>query len=220
MRFWVLVAVALTSVPVLKARAGELVGTVRYAGTAPAPSRTITTKDRATCGNEVEDESLVVTEGRLANVILVVKGAPARPPTTAVLDQERCRYRPHVQVVPVGSTLEIRNGDDLLHSVHGWAGRLTRFDIVTPSKGIRVPTKLEKVGRIDVRCDVHAWMSAVVMVADGPAAVTDRDGGFEIRNLPAGTYSVTAWHERLGEKILEVTVPDRGGAKLELSYGP
>jgi plastocyanin len=168
----------------------------------------------------VEDESLVVSEGRLANVVLVVKGVPPRPPATVTLDQERCRYRPHVLAVPVGSTVEIANADELLHSVHGWAGRITRFDVVTPSKGSRVPTRLEKPGVIQVRCDVHAWMSAVVMVADGPTAVTGRDGTFEIRDLPAGTYTVAVWHERLGEKSVEVTVPARGPAKLELTYGP
>jgi plastocyanin len=168
----------------------------------------------------VDDESFVVTDGRLANVVLVVKGAPPPPPTTVTLDQERCRYRPHVLAVPIGSTLEIGNADELLHSVHGWAGRITRFDVVTPSKGTRVPTRLAKAGVIQVRCDVHAWMSAVVVVADGPAAVTSRDGAFEIRDLPAGTYTITAWHERLGEKSAEVTVPARGPARLDLTFGP
>ncbi len=218
MRALVLVVVAAISSAGGEAWAGDLIGTVSYAGAPPAPVRTVTTKDRATCGTEIEDESLLVADGKLANVVVVVRGAPARPPTTAVLDQERCRYRPHVQAGPVGSTLEIRNGDDLLHSVHGWAGRVTRFDVVTPSKGARVPTKLDRPGRIDVRCDVHSWMSAVVMVADGPAAVTGADGGFAIRDLAAGTYTVTAWHERLGEKTLEVTMPATGTAKLELAY--
>ena len=220
MRSLTLSAAVLLALLGSETRAGELRGTVRYAGPAPSRPSLATNKDRAVCGDQVEDESLLVTEGRLANVVLVVKGAPARAAVTARLDQERCRYRPHVQAVPAGSTLEITNGDELLHSVHGWVGKMSRFEVVTPSKGDRIPTKLEKPGLVQVRCDVHAWMSAVVLVADAPAAVSGRDGTFEIRDLPAGTFTVTAWHERLGEKSLEVTVPARGPVELELSYGP
>lgn len=201
------------------ARAGDVVGRVRYTGAAPAPSSLETTKDRAICGQQVEDESLLVSTGGLANVVLVVKGAPAPAPRTITLDQERCRYRPHVQVAPVGSTLEILNGDELLHSVHGWEGRATRFDVVTPSKGDRATTKLPRAGLIEVRCDVHSWMTAYVVVADGPATVTAQDGRFAIRGVPPGTYTVTAWHERLGARTAQVTVGAQGEAELDLSYG-
>jgi plastocyanin len=221
MRWVVLVAVTVSIAgPGPRVWAGDIVGTVRWTGPVPPAVPVATTKDRAVCGAEVEDETLLVTGGRVANVLLLVKGAPAAPPTTATLDQERCRYRPHAQVVPVGSTLDVTNSDELLHSVHGWAGRVTRFDVVTPSKGVRVPTKLGRPGIVQIRCDVHAWMSAVVLVADGPAAVTGRDGAFEIRGVPGGTYTVTGWHERLGERSVEVTVPERGPVKLELVFAP
>jgi len=213
-------AVALLLVAPGRGGAGELTGSVRYGGPASAPGTIPTTKDRAVCGGTIEEESLVVAGDRVANAVVVVKGAPAAPPVRATLDQERCRYRPHVQAVPVGSTLDITNGDPLLHSVHGWSGHVTRFDIVTPSRGMRVPTRLDKPGLIQVRCDVHAWMVAYVLVVEGPATVTGRDGAFAIHDLPAGKYVVTTWHERLGEKRAEVTVPARGEVRLDVSYGP
>lgn len=201
------------------ALAGDVIGAVRFTGT-PTPLATVeTTKDRAVCGEQVEDESLLVSGSRVANVVVVVKGAPAPPPATVTLDQQRCRFRPHVLVAPVGSTLAVQNGDDLLHSVHGWEGRRTRFDLVTPSKGDRVPTKLPKPGVIQVQCDVHSWMKAYVVVTDAPAAVTGQDGGFAIRGVPPGTYTVTAWHERLGERTAQITVPVQGPVSVDLAYG-
>jgi hypothetical protein len=200
------------------AAAADLKGVALYRGAVQHRPPVETIKDRAVCGAVVEDESLLVTGGRLANVVVMVRGAPRGPPATLALDQRGCRYRPRVQAAPVGSTLEVTNGDPILHSVHGWAGHVTRFDIVTPEPGVRIPTRLDRAGLIQVRCDVHSWMLAFVMVTEGPAAVSGLDGEFTIRDLPPGTYSVTAWHERLGEKVTQVTVPAEGEARLELTF--
>jgi plastocyanin len=202
------------------ALAGDVVGVVRFSGAAAPLPPLATTKDRAVCGTEVEDESLLLQGDRLANVVLVVSGARGTAsPATLTLDQRRCRFRPRVQVAPVGSTLEAVNGDRLLHSVHGWAGRMTRFDLVLPADGMRAPARLDRAGLIEIRCDVHSWMSAYVMVSDAPAAVSGPDGAFAMRGVPAGTYQLTAWHERLGERQVAVTVPQRGEARLEVTFG-
>lgn len=212
----VLAALVAASAP---AAAAELTGVVRFTGGAAPRAAVETVKDRSVCGERVEDESLLVADGRLANAVVTVKGAPAPAPATVVLDQRGCRYRPRVLVAPLGSTLEITNGDPVLHSVHGWAGHVTRFDVVTPGRGVRVPTRLDRPGLVQVRCDVHAWMIAYVLVTQEPAAVTGPDGAFTIRGLPPGTYDVTAWHERLGEQVTRVTVPPEGGARVEMSFG-
>ncbi len=201
------------------ARAGDIVGTVRFAGTPPALAPAETTKDRAVCGDAVEDESLVISGGHVADAVLVVQGAPAPAPVRATLDQQRCRFRPHVQAVPVGSTLDVRNGDPILHSVRGREGKRTRFDLVMPSQGEAAPTPLPDAGGIRIDCDVHSWMRAWVVEADAPAAVTGRDGAFAIRGLPAGTYTVRAWHERLGERTVPVTVPAKGEVRVDVVYG-
>jgi hypothetical protein len=200
------------------ARAGDIEGIVRFVGTPAVTAPQPVTKDGAACGKEVPDESFQVAGGRLANVVVIVKGAPPSPPGRAVLDQQGCRFVPHVQAVPAGSTLEIVNGDEVLHNIHGWLGRMTRFNVPTPVKGARIPVKLDRTGVIAVRCDVHGWMSAWIAVADGPAAVAGPDGAFAIRGVPAGKYTVTAWQERLGEKTAEITVPATGTARLELTF--
>lgn len=201
------------------ARAGEVVGTVTFEGAPPPRPAAQVTKDGATCGASQPDESLSTSAGRVAFAVVEVEGAPRPPPVQAALGQERCRFAPHVQAVPAGSTLVVANGDPILHSVRGWTGRRSRFELALASRGDRAQTALDRPGVIQVRCDVHAWMIAYVVVTAGPAAVSSEDGTFAVRGVPPGDYTVRAWHERLGERTLRVTVPAQGAARADFSYG-
>jgi len=198
--------------------AGDLRGVASFQGAPPALAPVETTKERALCGDSVPDETVLVSNGRLRNVVVVVKGAPSPAPVKAVLDQRTCRFVPHVQAIPLGSTLEVVNGDQTLHNVHGYLGQATAFNLAMPSKDQRVARQMKKPGLVVVRCDVHAWMSAAVWVVDAPAAVSGEDGSFAIANVPPGTYEVTAWHEKLGEKKATVTVPSSGSATVDFTY--
>lgn len=88
-----------------------------------------------------------------------------------------------------------------------------------PLKSQKVTKRLDKPGALRVKCDVHPWMSAYVFVADGPAAVSGADGSFTITGVPPGTYTLSAWHERFGEKTAQVTVPAGGAGAVELAFG-
>jgi plastocyanin len=167
----------------------------------------------------VPDETVQVEGGKLRNVVVIVKGAPAPAPGKGVLDQRTCRYLPHVQVLPVGSTLEVVNGDPTLHNVHGYLGQATAFNLAMPAKDSRLGRQLKKPGLVVVKCDVHAWMSAFVWVVDAPAAVTGADGSFAIAGIPPGTYEVTAWHETLGERKGTASIPPTGAATLDFTFG-
>jgi plastocyanin len=200
--------------------AGDVRGTVSFGGAAPKLAPLAVTKDQGACGSSVSDETIVVSAGKLKNVVLTVKGPPAPPErATVVLDQKKCRYLPHVQVAPVGSSLDILNSDPVLHNIHGYLGQATTFNLAMPIKDQKIARKLDKPGVVRVKCDVHAWMSAFVVVSEGPAAVSGDDGKFAIKNVPAGTYTVTAWHEKLGEKTAQVTVPASGDAAVNFSFG-
>ncbi len=212
-------AVALAAISPKSASAGELRGVARLEGPAPALPPLETTKERAICGEAVPDEAVVAAGGKLRNVVVRVMGLPAPAPGKGVLDQRTCRYVPHVQALPVGSTLEVVNGDPTLHNVHGYLGQATAFNLAMPSKDARLARQLRKPGLVVVKCDVHAWMSAYVWVVDGPAAVTGDDGAYAIPGLPPGTYEVTAWHERLGERRGTVTVPADGAGSLDFTFG-
>ena len=201
--------------------AGGVRGTVSFSGAAPKLPPFPVTKDQNTCGQSARDESVVVAAGKLKNVVLTVKGPAAGPPAQAkvVLDQIKCHYVPHVQVAPVGSTLDIVNSDPVLHNIHGYLGQATAFNLAMPMKNQRIPRKLDRAGVIRVKCDVHDWMHAWVVVADGPAAVSGDDGRFDIGNVAPGTYTVTAWHEKFGEKAAQVTVPASGDATVDFTFG-
>ena len=218
MRLRLAIASLAAAVP-LAAGAGEVRGVVRLAGPVPAPARLEVTKDRAECGDAVPDERLEVREGRLANAVLTVKGAPAPRPGKAVLDQQRCRFVPHVLAVAAGSTVEVVNGDRILHGVRAQRGRKPLFDLAMPRKDQRVQRTLDAPGVVSVRCDVHAWMSAWIVVADAPFAVSGPDGAFTVPEVPAGTWTVHAWHEALGERTARVTVPEGGAAGVEIVFG-
>jgi len=199
--------------------AGDIHGTVRFNGPAERLAPLTVTKDNGACGAALPDESLLVVSGDLANVVVTLLGAPGAAPGKVTLDQQGCRFVPHVQVAALGSTLEILNSDAVLHGVHGWLGRSTRFNIPMPAKAARASAKLDRVGVIQVRCDVHGWMRAYLVVADGPAAVSGPDGAFTLRDVPPGRYVLTAWHERLGEKTAQVTVPAQGAARADFTFG-
>lgn len=217
----VLAALLLAVAP--PARAGEVTGAVHFTGPVPVPAQLPVNKDPNVCGKTVADQSIVVSHGALENVVVTVKGPGAvKPPPLAAkvqLDQKLCHYVPHVQAAPVGSTLEIVNSDPMLHNIHGYLGSATFFNMAMPLKNQHIPRVLNRPGIVHVKCDVHNFMNGFVVVVDAPYAVVGEDGKYDIKGLPAGTYTVTAWHEKLGEKTAQVTVPADGAATADFSYG-
>jgi plastocyanin len=175
----------------------------------------------------VPDNALVVgSDNHLANVFVYVKsGLPANaawpaPKEPVVVDQRGCVYAPHVTGVMVGQAVRFLNSDDLLHNVHGMAQVNPEFNEVMPSEVTEIEEQFAHAeGMFRVRCDVHPWMYGYVGVLRHPFfAVTGADGAFTLRGLPAGTYTVEAWHERLGTQQQSVTLTDGGNAALSFRF--
>ncbi len=207
--------------PPAVAAAGEVTGQVRFTGAPPPAGATLeTTRDRETCGPSVLDESLLVSDGGVENVVVRVEVPGWRAePRALSLDQRRCRYLPRAQAASPGSTLELRNGDPVLHNVHGYAGVATAFNVPMPFQDGRTRRTLPRPGVIRIGCDVHAWMAASIVVTETPfVAVTGEGGRFSLAGLPAGSWQAVAWHERLGERRAVVRVPASGAATLDFSY--
>ncbi len=201
---------------------GALEGVVRLGGRErPGPTRVENTTDPAICGESQTLEDLLVSEGGgIQNVLVAVRGVPRipnPPPARLVLDNRECRFVPHVSVLTVGSTIETTNSDSLLHTVHLYGA--VKANIALPSKGRAVERTVTRPGMIVVKCDVHGWMQAFIRVDNHPFhAVTDADGQFRIPDIPAGTYDLEIWHERLGRQRKAIRVETGKTQHIDVEY--
>ena len=174
----------------------------------------------------MKSEALVLGEGNTtANVFVQVKsGLPgdsyATPTEPVVIDQSGCRYKPHVNGVMVGQSIKILNSDGLLHNVHALPKINKTFNMAMPAGRTEAETSFDKAEEMfKIKCDVHPWMGAYIAVLNHPYfAVTGEDGKFEIGNLPAGTYEIEVWHEKLGTQSMTVDVADGGSASADFVF--
>lgn len=173
-------------------------------------------------------ETVVVNDNKTLRNVLVyvtgeVPGTYAPPAEPVVYQQEGCVFKPHVAAVMVGQAIEVINDDALLHNTRAQSKKGQAFNIAQPVKGMkaRKMMKAQEIG-IPLKCDVHFWMVAYLHVLAHPFfAVTGEDGRFSIAGLPAGTYTLEAWHEKLGTKTLTVTVAEGAEAAANFSFaGP
>ena len=212
------------------ATAGSLTGVVTLEGT-PPPAELIRMDGDPKCvtaaqGEERRTEFFVVNDGKtLANVFVYIKdGLPQRlypvPETPVVLDQQKCRYLPRVLGVQVGQTLQIKNSDPLLHNVSAEGAVNRPMNVGLPLQGVsanHVFTTREVM--IPLKCQVHSWMSGYIGVLEHPFfAVTDQNGRFTMPALPPGTYTIEAWHERLGTQTQQVTVAAKQAQTADFTF--
>ena len=175
-------------------------------------------------GKRIVQETVVTsTDGGLANVFVKLQGTfPQTPvPTTPVsVDQHGCVYSPRVVGARVGQMLQVRNGDELLHNVHGLSVGGNGFNVSEPKAGMVQQFRLkDEEIMLKVKCDVHSWMLTFVGVVSHPYfAVSSDAGAFEIDNVPAGTYTVQTWHERYGPLTQSVRVRAAAPTTIDFNY--
>ncbi|MGH7701238.1 MAG: carboxypeptidase regulatory-like domain-containing protein [Gemmatimonadales bacterium] len=207
-----------------------VMGTVKLTGTPPRNPR-IDMAEEPKCRAKYPSapaNPVVVTGsgGGLANVFVYVKaglpaGAQYTAPTAPVaIDQDGCLYHPRVLGLMVGQPLEIRNSDSLLHNIKAVPASNRPFNISQPAAGMRTTRTFNTPEvMVPLECNVHGWMNAYVGVVTHPFhAVSGENGSFTISGLPAGTYTIEAWHERFGTRTATVTVAAGGSATADFTF--
>ncbi len=217
--------------PATIADPGTISGSINFGGDAPEGQVLQLAADpfcvTAHAGEEVLAQRLVVNDNdTLRYVFVYVKGglegqAFIGASEAVTLGQAGCMYDPHVLGVQTDQTVTIVNNDDTLHNVNAQPSSNQGFNFAQPVKGMSTDQTFANAEvMIPIKCDVHPWMQAFVGVVEHPYfAVTGEDGSFSITNLPAGTYTIGAWHESLGEQEQSVTVEANGTAEVTFDFG-
>jgi plastocyanin len=200
---------------------GTLSGTVTYEGTAPPPQKIDVTKDPEVCGKDKTSPNLLVGQGGgIANVVVVVNATKGKklevPAQNPSFDQKTCEFHPHVLAFPAGSTIDVTNSDGILHNIHTTSTVNPSQNQAQPKFKQKIQIKVEKPEwPINVKCDVHGWMSGYWISEEHPyVAVTDANGAFKIADLPAGDYQVELWQEKLGKKTMPASIKAKEETKV------
>jgi plastocyanin len=210
--------------PVPEGPKGTLAGTVTFEGTPPKAPPAPEMTDPACRGASTDDASVAVHDGKLANVLVRITDASVKaagPERPVVVHQKGCQYTPRVQGAVLGQRLAIQNGDPTLHNVHSYEDHRSLFNNAQPPGAPPIVKPLPQTeGVVRVKCDVHPWMAAFVVVGHNPYfAVTDDAGHFEIQGVPPGRYTVEAWQETLGTRTAQVEVKAGQTAQVAFRYG-
>jgi hypothetical protein len=187
---------------------GTISGSVKWSGPMPRKLQFPVTKDVAICDPNSRkttdmDRLIVGPQGGVANTVVYLKDIASGkafdlPEQRRHLDQHTCRYIPHILLVAAGTELTMTSSDATLHTIH-MDGAAT-FNLPFPFPNRPNSRVMTQPGVIHMRCNGgHDWMNAEMMVVQHPYyAVTDDTGGFQLSNVPPGTYQIVAWHEGWG----------------------
>ena len=209
------------------ATAGNLSGMVMFEGELPEAEELRMNSDPncAELATNTLSNAFVGSDGHLGNVFMYVKEGlegqrfPA-PSESVAINQQGCRYTPHVMGIQVGQTLQITNSDPTLHNIHATPSANAEFNMGQPIQGMQFERTFENAEvMVPFRCDVHGWMNAYIGVLDHPYfAVTGEDGMFDVSTLPPGDYVIEAWHEQLGTQTQNVTVATGQTAEVSFTF--
>jgi plastocyanin len=218
---------AVVANPVDPATAGSVTGRISFEGAVPkaAPITMASDPNCEKLGVAVTETIVVGADGGLKNVFVYVKDGLGDlrfpvPATPVVLDQQGCRYVPHVLGVQTGQPIDIVSSDQTLHNIHAIPQANREFNTGQPVPGVpHRHTFSTREVMVPFKCDVHRWMNAYVGVLDHPFyAVTSEAGDFALQGLPPGTYTIEAWHEKLGTQTHTLTIGEKETRSVQFSF--
>lgn len=216
----VLALILLAHCVVWNALAGTIVGTVRAEG---KTEKGAAAKRGKYDGRKFKFVEKINYEELTDFVIYIdqpVTNLPAKPSKIVqIVTQRDAVFRPHVLPVVVGTTVEWPNKDEIFHNVFS-ISESNPFDLGLYKDPEIKKVRFDKPGKIDVFCSIHSQMNCVLLVLQNPFyATADQSGRFKIEEVPAGTYKLKAWHERLPAETKEIVVPESGEVRVEFTLG-
>lgn len=210
------------------AGSATVTGKIAFEGTAPTMERLKMDADafcKASHAQPVYSQEVVVNSNNTLQWVFVyvkdgVTGSYPAPTTPVTIDQRGCQYQPHVFGMQAGQPLKITNSDATLHNIHALPKKNAEFNIGQPFQGMETVKKFDNPELpVHFKCDVHKWMGAYAGVVNHPFyAVSNDQGTFEIKNLPAGNYVIEAWHEKFGPQTQNVTVSGSESQTVDFTF--
>jgi plastocyanin len=210
------------------ASGASLTGAVKFEGSALKAARIDMSSDpncaKAHPTPATTEDLVIGGNGALANVVVyVADGLGDRtfepPQQAAEIEQKGCQYKPHVLAMQTSQKLNVVNSDPTTHNIHPMPNNNREWNKSQPHGMPVEETFTREEITIPVKCNIHPWMHAYIAVFKHPYfAVTDKDGSFDLKNLPPGTYTIKAWHEKLGTLTQKVTVGGSESKTLDFVF--
>lgn len=206
--------------------AGTISGKVTYTGT-PVKQKPIDMSKEPSCAKQhatpVTTETIVTGPGNtLENVVVYISAGAddANVPSKAVtFTQKGCQYIPHVVVLHTGQELQVVNADQTSHNIHPMPTLNREWNKSQPPGSPNISEKFDQPEFIKVKCNIHPWMSGrFAVLKTSHYSVSGDNGAFSLPDLPAGKYTVTAWHEDYGTQVQEVTITGNETKSIDFSF--
>ncbi len=207
---------------------GTITGQVDFTGEAPEMPDLKRDADPFCAKTPMKAETVVVNENKtLRNVLVRIKPGTVKGPAATEpikVEQHDCMYRPRIQGAMADQEIMIHNGDPTTHNVHAFdmrtgEGEESLFNLAQPKGAADIKKDANGYEVMKFKCDVHPWMIGYIVVTDHPFfSVTGEDGAFKLEKVPAGKYTLEAWHEHYGLKTAEVEVAKDGTAEVKFAF--
>jgi len=171
------------------------------------------------------DERLVVGEGNgIKDVVVWLENVEGGKSIDSlgkefILDQKVCTYIPHILIVPIDTPVKILNNDKILHNIHTYGTKNKPVNLAQPRFKKTLKMTFTEPEKVQVRCDVHGWMSAWIIAAEHAYyTITNEKGEYSLDGIPPGKYTLKFWQESLGEKSSEVTIGEEKNVQLDYAF--